>query len=281
MKLTKLAYTGSLLIVGLGLDLCSTSTAATIRVPQDQPTITAGVAAAQNGDTVAVSSGTYDETNIQITHAITLTSLTGSTNTIIDCQQKGRGLVINNATSAKVNIIGFTIQNAQIPDYQGGAAINVLSGKCDISGCIIQGASGPGDYTGAPISNGTNIDDVLVENCIVRNNFAANGCGIGNCAVRSCLIYNNSAGNNPMALATCHATNCTVYGNTGGFLSNPWTVGGMNGGTADNCIFWGNSGYNGQQVYQPVSVTYRYYSRRVRRDRKPEFRPAFYEPCCW
>jgi hypothetical protein len=30
----------------------------------------------------------------------------------------------------------------------------------------------------------------------------------------------------------------------------------MSGGTADNCIFWGNSGYNGQQVDQPVSVTY-------------------------
>ena len=240
MKFTKLAYTGSLLIVGLGL--CS-STAATIRVPQDQPTITAGVAAAQNGDTVAVSSGTYDETNIQITHAITLTSLTGPTNTIIDCQHLGRGLVINNATSAKVSIIGFTIQNAQIPNYEGGAAIHVPSGKCDISGCIIQGASGPGSYTGAPISNnGANIDDVLVENCIVRNNFAANGCGIGGCAVRSCLIYGNSAGNNPGALWGCHSTNCTVYGNTGGFLSNPWTVGGMNDGTADNCIFWGNSG---------------------------------------
>lgn len=133
MKLPNTAITAA--ITGL---LLTTIQAATIRVPQDQPTITAGVAAAQAGDTVAVSAGIYNETNIQITNAITLTSLTGSTNTVIDCQHNGRGLTVSNATSGVVSIIGFTIQNAQIPDWQDGAAINVLSGKCDLSGCINQ-----------------------------------------------------------------------------------------------------------------------------------------------
>jgi hypothetical protein len=226
-------------------------------VPQDQPTITAGVAAAQNGDTVAVSSGTYNENNIQITRNLTITSLSGATNTIIDNQHNGRGFIVTGATLTSVNIIGFTIQNGQIPEAEGGGGIEIVSGKCKISDCIIQGVSGAADYGGGPISNQTtNVDDVIVYNSIVRNCFGANGSGISGCAVYGCSLYSNSAGNNPGVLWECHSTNCTVYGNTGGVLSNPWTVGGMNGGSAVNCIFWGNAGYNGQQVYQPASVTY-------------------------
>ncbi len=255
MKSTNFAYTVSLLIVGFGLAM--NSQAATILVPQNQPTITAGIAAANNGDTVAVSSGTYNEYNIQITNNITVTSINGPTNTIIDNQHNGRGFIVTGATLTSVNIIGFTIQNGQIPEAQGGGGIEIVSGKCKISNCIIQGVSGAGDYGGGPISNQTtNVDDVVVDNSIVRNSFGANGAGISGCAVTRSLLYGNSAGNNPGVLWACHATNCTVYGNTGGALFNPWTAGGMNAGTAVNCIFWGNAGYNGQQVYQPVSLTY-------------------------
>ncbi|MDQ2844261.1 MAG: hypothetical protein M3Y72_25115, partial [Acidobacteriota bacterium] len=59
----------------------------TIRVPQDYPTIQAAVDAAQNGDTVLVSPGTYHE-NIKLNmKAITVTSgatsSAGAANTII------------------------------------------------------------------------------------------------------------------------------------------------------------------------------------------------------
>jgi len=49
----------ALVVVGMASGINVSALAATIRVPQDQPTITAGVAAANNGDTVAVSEGHY------------------------------------------------------------------------------------------------------------------------------------------------------------------------------------------------------------------------------
>jgi hypothetical protein len=41
-------------------------------------------------------------------------------------------------------------------------------------------------------------------------------------------------------------------------LGNPWTTGGIEGGTVVNCIVWGNSGYNGQQVDQTTATTITY-----------------------
>jgi hypothetical protein len=253
MHFTKSTCTVSLLIVGIGLAM--NSHAATILVPQNQPTITAGISAASAGDTVAVSPGTYYEYNIPIAKPVTVTSIGNATNTIVDMQHNGRGFLITNTSVAAVSILGLTIQNAQIPYYNAGGAVLIASGKCRISGCIIQGTSGDASYSGGPVANwageldSTNTDDVLVDNCIVRNNFAANGCAIASCAVNRCLIYNNSAGNNPAALSVCHATNCTVYSNTGG---------GMSGGTAVNCILWANSGHNGQQIdaTSPAVATY-------------------------
>ncbi len=257
MHFTRMAHALSLLIAMIGVTF--SATAATIQVPQNQPTITAGVVAAQNGDTVVVSPGTYNEQNIPISKAITISSVGSATNTILDLQHNGRGFLITNASATPVIISGLTIENAQIPYYSGGGAFLIATGKCVISGCIIQGTSGDAGYSGGPVDNwATNIDDVMVIGCTLSNNFAANGCGITGCAVCGCLICNNSAGNNPMALAGCNATNCTVYGNTGGFLPNPWTAGGMAGGTADNCIFWANSGYSGQQIDHTSTATLTY-----------------------
>src|SRR6266436_1528190 len=60
------------------------STATTIHVPADQPTIQAAIDAAVNGDTVLVSDGTYKE-NIDFKgKAITVKSVNGFATTIID-----------------------------------------------------------------------------------------------------------------------------------------------------------------------------------------------------
>jgi len=233
-----------------------------LNVPQQYGTIQSAVNAAATGDVIIVADGTYNEQNITITNkAVTIKSANGAGSTIVNAGGTGRGFIISHSENAAVNLIGLTIQNALIPYYSGGGAVYVTLGKVNISNCTIQGTTGNAAYSGGPIlnDNSTNpVANVVVSDCIIKNNFAANGCGITGCTVYNSLIYNNSAGNNPMALAGCNSFNCTVYNNTGGYLPNPWTAGGMASGSAVNCIFWGNSGNNGQQIDRTGTQTVTY-----------------------
>ena len=229
----------------------------TVRVPQDYGTIQAAVNAAAAGDTILISDGAYNEHNIVVAKSLTIASMNGPAATVIDNQQSGRGFIISEDPT-DITLSGLTIQNARIPVYEAGGAVQLLSGKCLVTNCIVQGVTGPGDYSGSPISNQTtNVLNLVVEDSIVRNNFAANCAGIANSIVLRCQIYGNTGGNNATALAGCNATNCTVYGNGGGHLPNPWTVGGGSGGNWHNCIVWNNlPSHNDQQIFEPISVNY-------------------------
>jgi len=73
--------------------------AATIHVPADQPAIQAGIAEAENGDTVLVAPGTYMGTgNVNIDfrgQAVVVRGETGSGWIIIDCQESGCGFLVH------------------------------------------------------------------------------------------------------------------------------------------------------------------------------------------
>ena len=90
----------------------------TIRIPQDYPNIQTGIDAAQNGDIVLVSPGTYSG-SITLRKAVTLTSLFFTTRDKADIKYtildgRGSDYVINipAGTTDPPTIIGFTIQNA-------------------------------------------------------------------------------------------------------------------------------------------------------------------------
>lgn len=257
MNLTKMARTLALLIVGV---VATGSQAATIRVPQDQATIAAAIAAAQEGDSVLVSSGTYQEHNLTITKGIMVQSASGSSVTTIDGQQIGgtRVFTVNSASTNLAKISGFSIINGNAsPTRLDGAGVHWIAGPLLISNCVFSNNYANGGIVGTTTTP-QDPTKLKVVDCVFRNNSAENHPGVVGATVVRCLFYNNSAWNNPPALVSCNATNCTIYGNTGGVLGNPWTTGGISGGTAVNCIVWGNSGYNGQQVDQTTSTTVTY-----------------------
>ncbi len=97
-----------LAIVGL-LVCLPPAGATTIHVPQQQPTIADGLAAAVPGDTVLVACGTYPEHGLELVTGVVLRSETGQADCVtIDGERQGR--VLTGVTlSPQTRVIGFTI----------------------------------------------------------------------------------------------------------------------------------------------------------------------------
>jgi hypothetical protein len=115
-------------------------------------TVAAGIAAAQDGDTVAVDAGTYRNDYAEIGKAITLTAVGG----IVDMRSSGnipnrKGILI---ADADITIVGFHFAGARVTDADGGngAGIRYQKGKLKIDSCYFtdnqDGILGVGDGTG-------------------------------------------------------------------------------------------------------------------------------------
>ena len=150
------------------ITVCSALAApcAVIRVPDDEPTIGAGVAAASAGDTVLVASGTYHEDDIWMKDGVCLTSETGQADCVtIDAQFQGKVFYCQ-AIGSESSIIGFTMTMAH------GAILCRDGASPTIRNCVFTANST------AQMGGGMYCDlgaTPVVENCTFQGNFALYG----------------------------------------------------------------------------------------------------------
>jgi hypothetical protein len=220
---------GVLFVALLSFSVVAAS-AATVHVPADQPTIQQAIDAANNGDLVLVSPGTYLERINYHGKAITLQSEGGPAQTIIDGNHQGTVVTFDTHEGAQSVLTGFTIRfgSASI-----GGGINLGFGTSPtISQNIFSENVHLVGGSGAAISG--NGSSPLIE----RNTFVAN---VGDTQFSSgavCfangsspLIFNNIFKDNPCTAINFSITatgrpvianNTIVRNNVGVRLSGMW-----------------------------------------------------------
>jgi Abnormal spindle-like microcephaly-assoc'd, ASPM-SPD-2-Hydin len=140
----------------------------TIRVPADQPTIQGAITAAQNGDIVLVSPGTYVENIDFLGKAITVESEKGATATIINGGNVYSVVTFSSNEGPSSILSGFTIENGNAldtPESEGGG-IAIENASPTIKDNIIQqnfGASAGGGI-------GVGFGSPLIEDNVIRSN---------------------------------------------------------------------------------------------------------------
>jgi len=219
----------SAMIDNLSVDLASP--AATIRVPQDYPTIQQALNAAADGDVVEVGPGTWrgDGNNDLdfLGKAVTLRSSGGPDSTVIDCAGSGgqpphntvrRGVYFHSNESRRSILQGFTIRAGRAQ----GDAIPPDDMRWNLD-------------PGHPIGGGIYIEfaSPTIVNCRVVNCGAEYGGGIG------------SVGGQP-AIIHCRVENCTAGGlgaaESGGFGGGIALIRGCQA-TITGCTITGNTTY--------------------------------------
>jgi hypothetical protein len=206
------------------LSACGVISAATIRVPEDQPSIQVGINTASHGDTVLVGPGVWTGWLNFRGKDITLESTDGPEATTIDGGDAPSAIVVSSGETAAAVLRGFTVIGGGSGTlYEGvtqGAGIYILDSSPTIEDCIVR------DCT-AMMGGGISIwnGNPVLRNVIVRDNWASiDGGGmrihhLSEPILEQCELINNGADVYGGALA---------YGND-------------SAGIHDGCIFDGNT----------------------------------------
>ena len=202
--MTKKAEILSFLCVVLGL--CTVAAGRTIYVDDDGPadfnTIQAAIDDANNGDTIIVQPGLYQELVEYHGKNITLTSTNPGAFDVVAATIIDYSVVFVGTEDSNCMLTGFKI-NHRISGYGTHATIshcllignitsdgNVIAG-CDgtISNCVVAGSITGGDVIGSAIKGCHG----LIKNCTVVHNLVYAGIRVqgGTTTIENCIIYYN------------------------------------------------------------------------------------------
>ena len=175
----------------------SNLSATIINVPADQSTIQAGIDVAVDGDTILVQPGVYfeninyNEKNITVGSLfLTTQDTTYISQTVIDGNQNGRVVTIEDVDSSEATLCGFSITNGG-SQIGGGVYINdSVFSLCNLKIINNSGDSGAGIKC---VSSGGSITDVYLFNNIANYNGGAISCSQSYLSISNSIISQNYA----------------------------------------------------------------------------------------
>ncbi|MFC1966979.1 right-handed parallel beta-helix repeat-containing protein, partial [Chloroflexota bacterium] len=211
-------------------------------------TIQKAINVADQGDTIKVTAGTYQENIVLKNDYKVIIQGDGASTTTIDGRSLGTVIYANGVASGTL-IDGFTITNGNTS--LGGGGIYITSCQpTTISNCII--TSNSGAVAGGGLLIDTNSRATIV-NCVITNNSAQMGGGIGVDSTSSttfinCTIADNGAdyfgGGIYSVSSITTITNSIIYANTA-TVSGPNIFGGTTWSITYSCV---ESGFSGPTV---------------------------------
>jgi parallel beta-helix repeat protein len=252
-------------------------------VPDEYPTIQAGIDAANPGDQVEVADGVYTgagNKNLDF-RGKTITVRSASDNPagcIIDCEYAGRGFYFHSAETAEAIVTGFAIRHGGSSAVSGGGVYSVSGASPTITNCIITGciaSNGAGLYLS---SGSATVMNCTITDCIAGRAGGAwcSGATLVNCTIAGCASRDSGGGaycSGGATLASCRISgnqgadgagvhcegaadlaNCLITGNTASHAG-----GGVYCSSSDatitNCTIYDNVSNSGGALYCAASST--------------------------
>lgn len=190
---------------------CTSITYATNYTINPGTSINTTIQNAQNGDTITLNPGTYQENEITIDKSITIQG-NGTPETIIIDGQKTKNIFTINLPTVKTTFKNLTITNGTATEF--GGAINNNDGTITVINCILTQNSA-GFNGGAIANNGTAtiINSTFKQNKIRRNGGAINTYG-GTLKVINSYFQNNTASRDGGAIAIAGLAKATITNST-------------------------------------------------------------------